>query len=139
MFLEWWSTTKSLSNIWQHFSSLLDKRTAKICKKNYSHDGFLRTDQPTHGKKLLPDWLDWLSYLAGSSKSHHDIWISCILLKYPHQVHRTKKCCQMVERLLVVFNLSRNILCLFLNLQDAFWVMNETNTVWGFIEFFVHW
>ena len=46
MFLEWWNTTKSLSNIWQHFSCLiLDKRTAKICKKFNSHYGFLRTDQ----------------------------------------------------------------------------------------------
>ena len=41
MFLEWWNTTKSLSNIWQHVSCLLDKETAKICKKFNSHEAFL--------------------------------------------------------------------------------------------------
>ena len=29
MFLEWWNTTKCLSNIWQHFSCLLNKGTTK--------------------------------------------------------------------------------------------------------------
>ena len=29
------------------------------------------------GKKLLPNWLDWQSYLAASSKSHREISISC--------------------------------------------------------------
>ena len=45
MFLEWWNTSKSLSNIWRHFSCLLDKGTAKICMKFNSHNGFLRADQ----------------------------------------------------------------------------------------------
>ena len=35
---------------------------------------------------MLPDWLDWLSYLASSSKSHREISISCIFLQTPHQV-----------------------------------------------------
>ena len=82
MFLEWWNTTKSLSNIWQHFSCRLDKETAKMCKKFNSHD-----------------WLNWLSYLVGSSKSHHKISISCT----------SKKHCQMVEIIFVVFHHSRNI------------------------------
>jgi hypothetical protein len=42
--------------------------------------------RPRQGKKLLPDWVDWLSYLASSSKSNRDISISCIFLKSPHQV-----------------------------------------------------
>ena len=42
--------------------------------------------RPRQGKKLLPDWLDWLSYLAGSSKSHRAISISYIFLQSPHQV-----------------------------------------------------
>ena len=75
---------KSLSNVWQHFSCLLDKWTAKICKKFNSH--WLLEGRPRQGKKLLPDWLDWLSYLAGSSKSHHEISISYIFLQSPHQV-----------------------------------------------------
>ena len=41
MFLEWRNTAKSLSNIWQYFSCLLDERIPKICKKLNSHDGFL--------------------------------------------------------------------------------------------------
>jgi hypothetical protein len=45
MFLEWWNTTKSLFNIWQHFSCLFDKGTAKICKNFSSNDSFLRADQ----------------------------------------------------------------------------------------------
>ena len=35
---------------------------------------------------MLPDWLDWLSYLAVSSKSHREISISCIFLQSPYQV-----------------------------------------------------
>ena len=35
---------------------------------------------------MLPDWLDWLSYLADSSKSHCEISISFIFLQSPHQV-----------------------------------------------------
>jgi hypothetical protein len=42
--------------------------------------------RPRQGKKLLPGWLDWLSYLAGSSKSHREISISCIFLQSPYQV-----------------------------------------------------
>ena len=37
------------------------------------------------GKNLLPDGLNWLCYLAGSSKSHHENSISCIFLESPHQ------------------------------------------------------
>jgi hypothetical protein len=33
MFLEHWNRQKSLSNIWQHFSCLLDEWIAKLCKK----------------------------------------------------------------------------------------------------------
>ena len=35
--------------------------------------------RPRQDKKVLPDWLDWLCYFAGSSKSHiNGISISCI-------------------------------------------------------------
>ena len=63
MFLEWWNTTKSLSNIWQHLSCPFDKGTAKICKKFNSHRGFLRADQD-RAKNCCQIWLDWLSYLG---------------------------------------------------------------------------
>ena len=40
-FLEHWNSQKSVSNIWQRFSYLLDEGIPKIWKKLNSHDGFL--------------------------------------------------------------------------------------------------
>ena len=40
-FLEYWNSQKSVSNIWPHFSSLLDEEISKIWKKSNSHDGFM--------------------------------------------------------------------------------------------------
>ena len=42
--------------------------------------------RPRQGKNVLPDGLNWLCYLAGSSKSHCENSISCIFLESPHQV-----------------------------------------------------
>ena len=67
-FLEHWNCQKSVSNIWQRFSCLLDEGISKIWKKLNSHGGFLRVDQGS--KNVLPDGLNWLCYFAGSSKSH---------------------------------------------------------------------
>ena len=39
-FLEHWNSQKSVCNIWQRFSCLLDEGIPKICKKLNSHDGF---------------------------------------------------------------------------------------------------
>ena len=38
------------------------------------------------GKNVLPEWLNWLCYFAGSSKSHRENSISCIFLESPYQV-----------------------------------------------------
>ena len=38
-FLEHWNSKKSVCNIWQRFSVLLDEWIEKICKKNFFHDG----------------------------------------------------------------------------------------------------
>ena len=46
------------------------------------------------GKSVLPDGLNWLCYLAGSSKSH---------------------CCQILQTLFWVFQYSRNSQCLYTN------------------------
>ena len=43
-FLEHWNSQKSVCNIWQHFSSLLDEGIPKIWKKLNSLGGFLRAD-----------------------------------------------------------------------------------------------
>ena len=40
-FLDHWNSQKSISNVWQHFSGLLDEGIPKIWKKLNSHDGFL--------------------------------------------------------------------------------------------------
>jgi hypothetical protein len=50
-------TTKSLSNICQHFSCLLDMGTAKICKNFNSHDGFLRADQSRAKNRCQIGWI----------------------------------------------------------------------------------
>ena len=42
--------------------------------------------RPRQGKNVLPGGLNWLGYLAGSSKSHLENSISCIFLESPHQV-----------------------------------------------------
>ena len=92
MFLEWWSTTKSLSNIWQYFSCLLDEGIAEICMKFYSHVVFWGgACRPRQDTRFLPGGLDYLSYLAGSSNSHHEISISsCIFLHSPQHVDMKK-------------------------------------------------
>ena len=41
-------------------------------------------------KKELPYWPDWLSYLAASSKSHHQISISCIFFQFWHKISKKK-------------------------------------------------
>ena len=38
-------------------------------------------DRPRQGKNVLPGGLNWLCYLAGSSKSHRENSISCIFLE----------------------------------------------------------
>ena len=43
-FLEHWNSQKSVSNIWQRFSCLLDEGIPKIWKKLNYHGGFLRAD-----------------------------------------------------------------------------------------------
>ena len=42
--------------------------------------------RPRQGKNMLPNGLNWLCYLAGSSKSHRENSISCIFLESPCQV-----------------------------------------------------
>ena len=100
IFLEWRNTTKSLSNIWQYFSCLLDEGIPKICMKLNSHDGFL-------------------SYLQNSTaNSAHLAAHFCPALVCPQKVtahsknwefnffhifgipssSRHEKCCQMLER-----------------------------------------
>ena len=49
------------------------------------------------GKNVLPDGLNWLCYLAGSSKSHRENSISFIFLESPHQGQvDIKKRCQIL-------------------------------------------
>ena len=82
-FLEYWNSQKSVSNIWQRYSCLLDERITKIWKKfsQWFLGGRLR-----QGKNVLPDGLNWLCYFAGNSKSQRENSISFIFLESTHQV-----------------------------------------------------
>ena len=48
--------------------------------------GWLFEGRPRQGKNMLPDGLNWLCFLAGSSKSHCENSISCIFLESSGQV-----------------------------------------------------
>ena len=54
--------------------------------------------------------LDWLAYLAGSSKNHREISISCIFLQSPHQVDM-KRVVKWRKDFLLYGHHSRNIPC----------------------------
>ena len=47
---------------------------------------WLFEDRLRQGKNVLPDGLNWLCYVAASSKSHHENSISFIFLVSSHQV-----------------------------------------------------
>ena len=47
---------------------------------------WLLEGQLRQGKNVLPDGLNWLCFLAGSSQGHRENSISCIFLESPHQV-----------------------------------------------------
>ena len=68
-----WNTQKQ---IWQCFQYLFPKY-----KRIWNAMGFFESRPKQKKKKLPPDGLDWLFYLAGSSKSHYDIPISFIFLQ----------------------------------------------------------
>ena len=56
-FLEHWNSQKSVCNIWQRFSCLLDEGIPKIWKKLNSHGGFLRADQ---GRAKMCCQMGWI-------------------------------------------------------------------------------
>ena len=59
------NTSKSLCNIWQHFSYI---NMQEIWFSRWLFEG-----RPRQGKRLPTNGLDWLSYLASISKIHHEI------------------------------------------------------------------
>ena len=80
------NTVKSLYNIPQFFSCLLDEGIAKICVKVNSHNGFLKVGQDRPSSQL-----NFLHIFVIPLSSGYKKW------------------CQMSERLLAVFHHSRNI------------------------------
>ena len=56
-FLQHWNSQKSVSNIWPHFSCLLNEEIPKIWKKLNSHGGFLRADQ---GRAKMCCQMGWI-------------------------------------------------------------------------------
>ena len=61
---------------------------------------WLFEDRLRQGRRLLPDWQ---SYLAGSSKSHREISISCIFLQSLYQLDMKNIVKSMVERTFLRF------------------------------------
>ena len=106
LFLEWWNTTKSLSNIWQ---GQWTRGLQKYARNLISMIDFWGKTKPRQGKKLLPDWLDWLSFVAGKSKPPWDFSFLHIFAIPP--ASRQEEHCQTMEILFVVLHHSRNILC----------------------------
>ena len=78
--------------------------------------------RPRQGKNVLPDGLNWLCYLAGSSRNHRENSISCIFLESPHQVdmNNVVKC---YKHFFCYFNALKThcvlgvILCFFMHLR----------------------
>ena len=108
MFLEWWNTTKSLSTIWQRFSSLLDEVIAKYARNWNVLEAFWATCKI--GQPIQPIWqqffaLPW-SALKKPSWELNFLHIFAVPLSSRHE-----KCCQILERLFVAYHHSRNILC----------------------------
>ena len=56
-FLEHWNSQKSVCNIWQCFSCLLDEEIPKMWKKLNSHGGFLRAEQ---GRAKMCCQMGWI-------------------------------------------------------------------------------
>ena len=106
-FLEHWNSQKSVSNIWPHFSCLLDEGIPKIWKKLNFHDGFLSYLQNNTANSAH---LAFLPCLSLPSESHCENSISSIFLESPHQVDvkNIVKCWKDF----FVFQHSRNIMWL---------------------------
>ena len=66
--------------------------------------------RPRQGKNVLPGGLNWLCYLACSSKSHRENSISCIIFGIPLSI-RHDKCCKILQTLFLVFQYPRNSQC----------------------------
>ena len=75
------------------------KNMVKIEFSRWLFEGRLR-----QGKNVLPDGLNWLCYLAGSSKSHRENSISFMFFEFSHHEKR----CQIIQTLFWAFQYSRN-------------------------------
>ena len=94
MFLEWWNTTKFFSTIWHHFSCLLDAGIAKLCKKLISHGCFLSYLKDVWQQFFALPW----SACKKQSWELNFFHIFAVLLTSRHE-----KCCQILERIFVLF------------------------------------
>ena len=84
-FLEYWNTPKSvLEDLTTFFMSTWLGDSENMEEIEFSR--WLFEGRPRKGKNKLPDGLNWLCYLAGSSKSHRENSISFIFLESPYLV-----------------------------------------------------
>ena len=66
------------------FSYLLDEGIAKYTKETLNSRHYVFGGQTETGQKLMPDWLDCLFYIAGSSYLDLFIFLA-FFLKTPYQ------------------------------------------------------
>ena len=108
--IEWWNTTKSISNIWQHFLCLLFEGIAEICMKYNSHNVFMRADQDRTSSFCQVGGVFCPILQVCTSKSCPEISISCIFLQSPQQVD--------MKNVVKCWNHSRNIPCIEIKGKD---------------------
>ena len=123
MFLALWNRIKSLSSIWQHFSSLLDEEIPKIWwlpelpakqHSQFSASGItflpcLSLPSQSHHENLILDYrnLEHLSALKKPPWEFNFFHIFGISSSSRHE-----KRCQMLERLFWLFQCSKNPWCI---------------------------
>ena len=120
--LEHWKSQKSVSNIWQRFSCLLDEWIEKICKnfcftvaffkihfKRWNASIFYMTAQKYFQIYLAcpcafkTDKVDLMIYKKATMKKKKNLHIFSI-----HTTSRHEKHCQMLETLFWLFQCSKN-------------------------------
>ena len=104
-FLEHWNSQKSVCNIWQCFSCLLDEGIPKICNKLNSHDGFLSYLQNSTANSA--HWQHIFALLWSALKKPLWEFNFFHIFGIPSSSRHEKRC-QMLQTLFLLFQCSKN-------------------------------
>ena len=105
MFLEWWNTTKSLSNIWLYFSCLM--RGLQKCAGNLNPILWLFEGRPRQGKTIAVRWAELVIPPCRTIKKPS--WDFIFFQTFCLLSSRLEKLYQILEILFLVFHHSRKI------------------------------